>query len=244
MAHGGCQSAWSGESVRQIPTDLELLRLHIEAVWDLRLPRLVSSDTELLPESQLPPWALYLADVGGRRIRVWRPDVTHAARATVLERAERALAHADTEAGDNGVTREVVLRQTAPPAIDIAMAGRVAGRLDQDDHALLETFDPEDPTYYADPRRAPLIGAVVNGRLVSVAHSSRRIEGACELGVETRPEGRRQGYGLAVTVLWAAAVAAEGAIPIYSARAENTASLALAAAAGYRPFARAAVCEP
>ena len=45
---------------------------------------------------------------------------------------------------------------------------------------------------------------------------------------------------LAATVVWAALVAGEGLAPIYSAFAENAASLALAVAAGYRPFARAA----
>jgi hypothetical protein len=79
--------------------------------------------------------------------------------------------------------------------------------------------------------------------LLSVAHSSRRTAQACELGIETRPEARRQRYALAATVVWSAAINDEGLTPIYSALAENTASLRLAVAAGYRVFARAALLE-
>ena len=71
-----------------------------------------------------------------------------------------------------------------------------------------------------------------------MAHSSRRTTEACELGIDTLPEARRRGYALAATVVWSAAIRAEGLTPIYSALAENTASLRLAAAAGYREFAR------
>jgi predicted GNAT family acetyltransferase len=79
---------------------------------------------------------------------------------------------------------------------------------------------------------------VVAGRLLSLAHSSRRTAEACELGIDTLPEARRRGYALAATVVWSATIRAEGLTPIYSAFAENTASLRLAEAAGYRAFVR------
>jgi RimJ/RimL family protein N-acetyltransferase len=66
---------------------------------------------------------------------------------------------------------------------------------------------------------------------------------ACELGIDTLPEARRRGYALAATIVWTRAVMQEGLVPLYSALAENTASLRLAAVAGYRVFARIASFE-
>ena len=83
----------------------------------------------------------------------------------------------------------------------------------------------------------------IPGRVVSLAHSSRRTHEACELGVDTLPEARRRGYALAVTTLWARMVLQEGLVPLYSALAGNRASLALAAAAGYRVFAHIVTLE-
>ena len=94
-----------------------------------------------------------------------------------------------------------------------------------------------------DAAKRPLIGVVVDGRLVSLAHSSRRTLEACELGVDTLPEARRQGYALAVTIVWARMVLQEPLVPLYSALASNEASLALAAAAGYRAFAHVVTLE-
>ena len=81
---------------------------------------------------------------------------------------------------------------------------------------------------------------VIAGQLLSLAHSSRRTQEACELGIDTLPEARRKGYALAATIVWVHTVLREGLVPIYSALAENTASLHLAAAAGYRPLAQVA----
>jgi len=50
-------------------------------------------------------------------------------------------------------------------------------------------------------------------------------------------------YALAATILWTRAVLQEGLVPIYSVLAENTASLRLADAAGYRAFAQIAIFE-
>jgi len=42
--------------------DRTLLRLHVEAVWGVRLPALVRNDVELLQESPLPSWKLCAAE--------------------------------------------------------------------------------------------------------------------------------------------------------------------------------------
>jgi hypothetical protein len=221
---------------------LALLRLHIEAVWDVGVPALTAGDVTLAPGGSQAPWLLHasaLAD--GTRVRCWRADVTAADRPAVAARAEAALALPVSVAAESGVTREVALCRDVSHTLGVSAAREIARPLGQADHALLEAFWPgEAYPYLDDPARGPLIGVVTEGRLRSLAHSSRRTMEACELGVETAPEARRQGNGLVVTVLWSEAVAAEGLVPIYSALAENTASLALAHAAGYRAFARAA----
>lgn len=218
--------------------ELELLRLHVNAGWSLRLPLLSYGDTALSDEER-PSWALYLGTLPGGHIRIWRSDVAEAERTNLGERALAALAQpADTPMPEE-ITREVALRRAEAPAMDVTQASRLARRMTAADATLLEAFYEDDPMYLLAPERAPVFGVVEQGRLVSVAHSSRRTAEACELGLDTILDARRRGYGLAVTVLWAEAVAAEGIEPLYSAMAWNAASLALAHAAGYRPFARA-----
>jgi len=213
-----------------MPMDLDdraFLRLHVEAAWGVRVPPLASEDrVTLLPQSRRPPWSLYVALVGGDARQPARP--------------REALAHNLATTGDASMCREVVLRlaDAAPtPVVESFEARRIAHH----ELALMETFDVGAANYYLlAPDRAPIYAVVVGGRVLAVAHSSRRSAAACELGVETRPEARRHGYARAVTRLWSAAVLAEGLTPIYSARASNAASLALAQATGYRIAARAA----
>ncbi len=135
------------------------------------------------------------------------------------------------------MSREVALRLSEPPTIEPGAARQSARLLTADDYALIEAFWPGETQRILGSRAHPPIGVVRAGRLLSLAHSSRRTAEACELGIDTLPEARRRGYALAATVVWSAEITMEGLIPIYSALAENTASLRLAAAAGYRPFA-------
>jgi predicted GNAT family acetyltransferase len=75
----------------------------------------------------------------------------------------------------------------------------------------------------------------MDGRIVSIAHSSRQTPAACELGIDTLLEARRRGYATAATTLWTATVQQQGLVPIYSAFAWNVASLRLAQRVGYVP---------
>lgn len=229
---------------------LELLRLHVEAGWGVRLPPLVAGgEHACLPGGTAPEWAVYVAVVGpfgerpseiGDRVRIRRDaDAAPDMLAPLWHAAEAAL-----DAGSSslpGVTREVALHLVAPPKLELDVARTLARPLGERDRAAVEEFEPGESPYYLDaPQRAPVFGAFVDGRLAAIAHSSRRTAEACELGVDTAAWARRRGLGLAVTTLWAASVRDEGLVPLYSAMAENAASLALAHAAGYRPFARAA----
>lgn len=227
-------------------TDRVLLRLHVEAVWGVRLPALRAhySDVELLAEGCQPGWKLYVAELaGGARIHIWRPDVNTAEYPSLLTRACDALALPPDQPAAQGVSREVALRRTAARKLSLTAARQIARLLTDADMPLVERFLADSVEYYFHPDRRPLIGVIVQGRLLSLAHSSRRTDKACELGIDTLPEARRQGYALAATTLWAHTVAREGLVPLYSADARNAPSLALAHAAGYRAFARGVSVE-
>ena len=226
-----------------ILTPRVLLRLHIEAVWGVQLQPIVQNNVELLSEGLQPPWKLCVATMADEQIAIWRPDVPVREREELLIQVSEALMVSPTASVAPQISREVALHQAASPTMSITAAQQVARLLTPHDQSLVELFDPGYREYYFHPNRRPLTGTIVEGRLLSLAHSSRRTSGACELGIDTLPEARRKGYALAATLLWAASVAQEGLVPLYSASADNTASLALAAAAGYQAFARAATIK-
>jgi hypothetical protein len=221
---------------------LFLLRLHIEAGWYLSLPPLFPGDIELPADGTQPPWLLHASAVAqGVYVRCWRADVPDSARQELAARAEAALALPATTPAEPGLSREVILSRAAEPTMHLDVARATARPLTAADRALVEAFEADSAAYYLDvPATQPVFGVVVAGQLASIAHSSRRTESACELGIDTAPEARGRGYALAATLRWAEAVTAEGLVPLYSARADNVASLALAQSAGYRPVARAA----
>jgi hypothetical protein len=180
----------------------------------------------------LPPWPLYLGTFAQEQIAIWHPDVVAEQRLLYLENARRADVVWDQALG---MRREVVFHYPVTRQEQQAQARQRARILGVEDADLINAFEPESAPYFLDPRRAPCIGVVVDGRLVSIAHSSRQTPAACELGIDTLPEARRRGYGAAATILWTAIVQQKGLIPIYSAFAWNTASLQLAKATGYVP---------
>lgn len=224
-----------------VSADRALLRLHLEAVWGVRLPPIVQDDIELLRASAWPFWKLWAAEIVGGRVYIWRSDVKTTKREVLRLRANEALALPPTAASIPGISREIVHSLVASPRLALGTAHSIARPLTSQDRSLVEAFQPGSLNDYFHPERYPLIGVVISGRLLSLAHSSRHTSEACELGIDTLPEARRRGYALAATILWTRAVIQEGLVPLYSALAENTASLRLAAAAGYRVFARVAI---
>jgi hypothetical protein len=226
-----------------VSTDRTLLRLHVEAVWGVRLPPVVENDGELLPESARPSWKLWAGDIAGGRVYIWRPDVKATEREALRLRANEALDLSPTATPKAGISREVAHSLVASPRLEIETARSITHPLTSQGRSLIEVFQPGTSDYYLHRERRPLIGVVISGQLLSLAHSSRRTKEACELGIDTVAEARRKGYALAATIVWTHGVMQEGLVPLYSALAENTASLRLAAAAGYRVFARAAVVE-
>ena len=223
-------------------SDRTLLRLHVEAVWGVKLPSIEQNDIEILTHSSQPSWKLCVAAIKDARITIWRPDVSSAERDRLLLLIDEALAFSLKAPPMSGVSREMAFSQVARPRLDFAVVQTIARPLTPNDRPLVETFADiaSDADYYFQAATHPSIGVIAANRLVCVAHSSRRTQEACELGIDTLPDARRKGYALAATLVWAHTVQQEGLVPIYSALAENTASLGLAHAAGYRPFARIA----
>jgi RimJ/RimL family protein N-acetyltransferase len=224
-------------------SDRTLLRLHVEAVWGVRLSASALNEIELARDTPQPKWRLCAADMAEGRVYIWRADVTSIERAALRLKVSDALAGMPDDTPLQGIDREVALSLAAHPRLDKLTIHDSVRPLTEADQLLLEVFDPGWQSYYFSPARQPLIGAVIAGQLMSVAHSSRRTSEACELGVHTLPEARRKGYALAVTVAWTQGIMQKNLIPLYSADAANTASLRLADAAGYRAFAHIATFE-
>lgn len=208
----------------------EWLRLHVEAVWGITLPPLQGTSVELAPDRPLPPWSLYQASGSEERLTIWSPGIPLPRRAHLLDQAQRAGVAYDPA---SGMRREVVFQQRQPPRLPPDSVLPVARRLTEADAPLLDQFESASAGYFLNVQHAPCIGVVVHDALVSVAHSARRTREACELGIVTLPAARQKGYARAATMVWTAAIRQEKLHPIYSAFAGNTASLRLAASAGY-----------
>ena len=82
-----------------------------------------------------------------------------------------------------------------------------------------------------------MVAAVVDGRAVAVCMSARLGPEVHEAGVETHPEYRGRGHGLAAVAAWRVAVESRGATPLYCTDWSNTASQRLARAAGFEHYA-------
>jgi RimJ/RimL family protein N-acetyltransferase len=221
--------------------DKTLLRLHVEAVWGVTLTHIEQDHIMLTPESVSPSWKLCVAALANSHVFIWRPDVSEHEREALRVQARAALAFPSTSPPHTpGVHREVALSLTAAPRINEAIAHTLARPLTHKDEQQVKTFQASiaDTDNYFDSAKRPLTGVFENARLVCIAHSSRRTREACELGVDTLPDARRKGYALAATHAWTESVLRESLVPLYSAFAENNASLRLADAAGYRVFAQ------
>ncbi len=213
-------------------TERELLRLHLEAVWDLTLPALDDPLHEFVVTQSLPPWSLYLGTFAQEQVALWHPEAGPEQRLWYLEDARTAGVVWDQAVR---MRREVVFHAPLISPQQQAQAQQRARVLTANDVDLLNAMWPEEAPIVLKSQKAPYIGVIVDGRLVSLANSSRQTSSACELSIDTIPEVRRRGYAAAATTLWTAIVQQKGLVPIYSAFAWNTASLRLAESIGYMP---------
>jgi GNAT superfamily N-acetyltransferase len=108
---------------------------------------------------------------------------------------------------------------SAAVAVTRANAELLAGTFDD----WLDEVDDRQPCYCV----------LEGGRAVSLCASARITKNACEAGVETLPAYRGLGHAATVVRAWAHAVAASGALPMYSTNWENAASRRVAAKCGF-----------
>jgi RimJ/RimL family protein N-acetyltransferase len=85
-------------------------------------------------------------------------------------------------------------------------------------------------------RGRPMLALLAEGRAVAVCCSVRVTDMAHEAGVETAPEFRGRGCAAQVVAAWALAIRRMGRIPLYSTSWENTASRAVARKLGLAQF--------
>ena len=83
----------------------------------------------------------------------------------------------------------------------------------------------------------PVVAALSGADAVAVCASARVGAVVHEAGVETHPDHRGAGHGLAAVVAWRCAVDRLGAVPMYCTWWSNAASQRLARAAGFEHYA-------
>lgn len=187
---------------------LDLMRLHLDAVY-LRdaAGRLVAMNDRT---KRRPP-RLWIGRTAEGDLRCVRDDVPDEA----IETLSRA---------DHGVSGPTFW---LPDHIELA--GSSAVLLDSPE-PLAGGLEPWMPDV---AHCRPFAASLVDGRAVAVCASVRITPAAHEAGVETHPDFRRRGHAAQAVRRWAAEVRRLGAVPLYSARWDNTASRALAAAIGF-----------
>jgi hypothetical protein len=67
-------------------TDRDILRMHVEAVWDLTLPALDPSSQDFIVAQPLPPWSVYVATLADEEVVFWHSDVAPQERAIARTR--------------------------------------------------------------------------------------------------------------------------------------------------------------
>src|SRR5258707_14114953 len=100
-------------------TDRAMLRLHIEAVWGVKLPPIEANEICLLPESARPDWRLCAADLAEGRVLIWREDIAAGERAGLLGRLDEAWPLPEG-AAPPGISRQGALRVAARAAPQLA----------------------------------------------------------------------------------------------------------------------------
>ena len=112
-----------------------------------------------------------------------------------------------------------------------------------DDRALFDGV-PDDlkPGIRGDVERVLregfVAGAVVDNRVVSVAHSNAITARYADIGVFTHQDYRNRGYSTASAVLVARAIREGGRTPVWSCGEDNLASLRVAAKVGFNEVSR------
>ncbi|MXY44212.1 MAG: GNAT family N-acetyltransferase [Dehalococcoidia bacterium] len=87
-------------------------------------------------------------------------------------------------------------------------------------------------------REGFVAGAVVDDRLVSVAHTNAITDRYADIGVFTHEDHRNRGYSTAAASIVASAIQKSGRTPVWSCGEDNLASLRVAAKVGFTEVSR------
>jgi GNAT superfamily N-acetyltransferase len=221
--------------VHTIVDDIELMHLHIDALFthDVR-GRLVAVN-ESFGRAHAP--RLFFGRTREGRVLRVRSDVSDAAAEELAElaAAEPVLVEPPQRPRCAAALCAVLARSApveriwAGPAycidLDALADAPDAVAIDSDGSALMQSLQAWHGEVAA---RQPFVVAADGGRGVAVCCSVRITPRAHEAGVETLPESRRRGFATQAVAGWARAVAASGALPLYSTSWDNVASLAIA----------------
>jgi GNAT superfamily N-acetyltransferase len=113
-------------------------------------------------------------------------------------------------------------------------------RMLTDDEPLMAEY-MGTPTWAGSEGFEPIAaGAVVDGRLVGLAHVSAITEGFADIGISTLEPWRGRGFATAAASIVARVVQESGRTPVWSAGAGNAASLRVAAKVGFEEVSRRA----
>jgi RimJ/RimL family protein N-acetyltransferase len=223
-------------------TDLDLMRLHVEA----ELTHDVTGDLVATNEpSPATAPRFFLGHTALGVVRRFRRDVSEARRRAleIVQLDPRAT----TDSPLDPTAFERILSDDAPvehTSIGLAFrfprapASAPNTRILRDPadaavlHPLLASWAPDITA------SAPLVALVRDGQAVAVCASVRITPLAHEAGVETAAEFRGRGYAKAVVAAWSTAVRALGVEPVYSTTWQNTASRALARSLGLEAVGR------
>jgi hypothetical protein len=216
-----------------LTTHLELMRLHIEALFTH------DADGDMLrvnePNGAVAP-RFFLGRTAEGVVLRFRHDVGRGTRREIEAACEKQLAQprpldmpTDPLPYQQILDRAGPVEKTwlgsafcIPPTIQ-ATAATVAITSENAEllRPLLEVWLPD-----VGPCQ-PLVARNVDERAVSLWCSGRRTKPAHEAAVETAIAYRNRGYGSEVVRAWARAVYAAGALPLYSITWENSASRAV-----------------
>ncbi len=179
------------------------------------------------------PWAFGEAEVIWRLLKYatgwWTANVTATlapSLGAVLERETKGRAHLYddvyhtlTRAGSSFRSSEV-------------------RRLLIDDEPLIAKYMGTPTWTYSEGFEPMAAGAVVDGRLVGLAHVSAVTEGLADIGVSTLEPWRGRGFATAATSIVAKVVRDSGRTPVWSAGEGNAASLRVLAKVGFKEVSR------
>jgi len=224
------------------PADLELMRLHVEALFTHDANGDLTRVNE--PSGAAAP-RFFVGRTGDGILLRFRHDV-----ATNVRHELEALTRDDASLIRSAeplpnVSRYVeILARSAPvertwsgPTFTFPDPSPVAGDADRVTAPNASVLEPELPAWLPDVAVGqPMFAVVVDGRAVSVCCTVRVTERAYEAGVETASAHRGRGYAARATAAWARAVRDMGRVPLYSTSWQNTASRAVARKLGLIRF--------